>query len=140
MKPQILVVDDDPEIQSLFRLVLARNFEIIQATTGEQAVALALGSIPDLILLDVMLPDIDGFEVCRQLKADNHTSSIPVVLVTARSDVLSRVEELQLPVADVIRKPFGPRELLQCINEILGRIDVRRESNLVTQSATLSVI
>ncbi len=119
MKPHILVVDDDPDLQALFRMMLARNFELIPATSGEQAVALALGSIPDLILLDVMLPDIDGFEVFRQLKADHRTSAIPVILVTARSDVLSRVEELKISVADVIRKPFGPRDLLQCINKIV---------------------
>ncbi len=119
MKPHILVVDDDPDLQALFRMMLARNFELIQATSGEQAVALALSSIPDLILLDVMLPDIDGYEVFRQLQADHHTSSIPVILVTAKSDVLSRVEELKLPVADVIRKPFGPRDLLQCINKVM---------------------
>ncbi len=121
MKPHILVVDDDPDLQALFRMMLARNFELIPATSGEQAVALALDSIPDLILLDVMLPDIDGLEVYRQLKADHHTSSIPVILVTARSDILSRVEELQISVADVIRKPFGPRDLLQCINKVMGQ-------------------
>ncbi len=119
MKPHILVVDDDPDLQALFRMMLARNFELISATSGEQAVALALGAIPDLILLDVMLPDIDGLEVFRQLRADHRTSSIPVILVTARSDILSRVEELKIPVADVIRKPFGPRELLQSINKIM---------------------
>ncbi len=119
MKPHILVVDDDPDLQALFRMMLVRNFELIPATSGEQAVALALGSIPDLILLDMMLPDIDGIEVFRRLKADHRTSSIPVIVVSARPDILSRVEDLKLPVADVIRKPFGPRELLQCINSVM---------------------
>ncbi len=129
MKSHLLVVDDDLELQALFQMVLGRHFEISQAICGEPAIALALASIPDLILLDVMLPDIDGFEVCRRLKADSRTSAIPVVLVTARADVLSLVEEQKLPVADVIRKPFGPRELLQRVNKILQRTDVARESS-----------
>ncbi len=129
MKSHILVVDDDLELQALFEMVLERNFEISQAICGEPAIAFALASVPDLILLDVMLPDIDGFEVCRRLKADSRTSAIPVILVTARADVLSLVEEQKLPVADVIRKPFAPREFLQRVNKILQRTDVVRESS-----------
>ncbi len=126
MKPHLLVVDDDLELQALFRMILGRNFEISQAVYGEEAVALAFDSIPDLVLLDVMLPDIDGFEVCRRLKSENRTRSIPVMLVTARADVLSLVEEQHLPVADVIKKPFAPRELLQRVNRILQTSDVGR--------------
>ncbi len=128
MKPCILIVDDEPELILLLRMMLERNFDVIEATGGNQAIALARDSIPDLILLDVMLPDLDGFEVCRQLKADGHTYSIPIVFVTARSDVLSRVKELKLPVDDVIGKPFRPRELLQLINRILQRTAADRES------------
>jgi DNA-binding response OmpR family regulator len=131
MKPHILIVDDDLELQALFQMILGRSFEISQAVCGEQAVTCALDSIPDLVLLDVMLPDIDGFEVCRRLKADTHTRSVPVVLVTARADVLSLVEAQMLPVADVIRKPFAPRELLQRVNRILQRIEAGRESDML---------
>ncbi len=129
MKPCILIVDDEPELILLLRMMLERNFDVIEATCGNQALALARDSIPDLILLDVMLPDLDGFEVCHQLKADGHTHSIPIVFVTARSDVLSRVKELKVPVDDVIAKPFRPRELLQLINRILQRTDADRESS-----------
>ncbi len=129
MKSHILVVDDDLELQALFQMVLGRHFEISQAVCGEPAIAFALASVPDLILLDVMLPDIDGFEVCRRLKTDSRTSTIPVILVTARADILSLVEKQKLPVADVIRKPFAPRELLQRMNKILQRTDVARESS-----------
>ncbi len=121
MKPHLLIVDDDSELQDLFLMVLGRNFDISQAACGEEAVALALDSAPDLILLDVMLPDVDGLEVCRQLKADHRTSSIPVILITARANILNLVEEQKLVVADVVRKPFAPRELLQRINKILQR-------------------
>ena len=128
MKPHLLIVDDDLELQALFQLILGRSFEISQAVYGEQAVTLALNSSPNLVLLDVMLPDIDGFEVCRRLKADNRTRSIPVMLVTARADVLSLVEAQNLPVADVIRKPFAPHELLQRVNKILQRPGASRET------------
>lgn len=128
MKPHLLIVDDDLELQSLFQMILGRSFEISQAVCGEQAIALALASVPDLILLDVMLPDFDGFEVCRRLKADNRTRSVPIILVTAKANVLSFVEEQHLPVADVIRKPFAPRELVQRVNKILQRPDVGRET------------
>ena len=121
MKPHLLIVDDDPELQDLFLMILGRNFDIRQAACGEQAVAFALDSLPDLILLDVMLPDIDGLEVCRQLNANNRTSSVPIVLITAKANILSLVAEQKLVVADVVRKPFVPRELLQRINKILER-------------------
>ena len=124
MKPHLLIVDDDFELQELFRMILGRHFEISQAYTGVEAVGLTLQSIPDLVLLDVMLPDIDGFEVFRQLKADNRTRAVPVMLVTARADILSLVEAQNLPVDDVIKKPFAPRELLQRVNNILQRPDV----------------
>jgi putative two-component system response regulator len=129
MKPHLLVVDDDLDLLALLRMILGRNFEVSEAIYGEQAVTLALDSIPDLILLDVMLPDIDGFEVCRRLNADSRTRSIPVILVSARADVLSLVEAQQVSVADVIKKPFAPRELLQCVNRVLQRPDVSRETD-----------
>ncbi len=128
MKPHILIVDDDFELQELFRLILGRHFELSQAVTGEEALGFTLHSIPDLILLDVMLPDIDGLEVCRQLKSDHRTRSVPVMLVTARADVLSLVEAQNLPVDDVIKKPFAPRELLQRMNNLLQRPDASHET------------
>ena len=135
MRPHILIVDDDLELQLLFRIILEHDFEISQATCGEQAVALARASKLDLILLDVMLPDIDGFEVCRQLKADDRTSATPIIFVTARSDISSLVDQIKPPIEDVIKKPFGPRDLLQRINRIVQRPAVSREP-----SAHLSVL
>jgi DNA-binding response OmpR family regulator len=129
MKPRLLVVDDDPDLQALLRMILGRNYEVSEAVFGEQAVALALESIPDLILLDLMLPDIDGLEVCRRLKADSRTRSVPIILVSARADVLSLVAAQQLPVADVIKKPFGPHDLLQRVEQALPRPDVRRTTD-----------
>jgi DNA-binding response OmpR family regulator len=123
MNPHILVVDDDPELILLFRLTLELNFDVSEATDGVQALALARDSIPDLILLDVMMPGLDGFEVCRRLKADGRTGSIPIVFVTARADVLTHVEKLKIPVDDVISKPFRTRELVQRVNELLQRND-----------------
>ncbi len=134
MKPRLLVVDDDLELQALFRMILGRNFEVSEATCGEQAVTLALNSVPDLVLLDIMLPDIDGFEVCRRLKADRRTGAIPVILVSARVDALSLAEAQHLPIADVVRKPFVPRDLVQCVNRVLQRSDARRDTGQLQSS------
>ena len=134
MKPHLLIVDDDLALQALFRMILGRNFEVSEAVCGEEAVTLALSSVPDLILLDIMLPDIDGFEVCRRLKADRRTGSIPVILVSARVDALSLAEAQHLPVADVIRKPFVPRDLVQCVNRVLQHSAVRRDTGQLQSS------
>ena len=81
MKPHLLVVDDDVDLQAFLRLILGRYYEVSEAVCGEQAITLALDAIPDLILLDLMLPDIDGCEVCRRLKADSRTRSVPIILI-----------------------------------------------------------
>jgi DNA-binding response OmpR family regulator len=138
MKPHLLVVDDDLELQELLRIILERHFEVSQAVNGEQAVSLALHSTPDLVLLDVMLPDIDGFEVCRRLKSDNLTRSVPVMLVTARADILSLVEAQNLTVDDVLKKPFAPRELLQRVNKILQRPEVSQGTGRLQPIATVA--
>ncbi len=136
MKPHLLVVDDDLDLQALFRMILGRNFEVSEALCGEEATTLARDSSPDLILLDIMLPDIDGFEVCRRLSADSRTRAIPIILVSARADLLSLAEAQSLPVADVIRKPFAPRELLQRVNKVLQRSDVSREKDTQLRPST----
>src|SRR5512145_2050682 len=138
MKPHLLVIDDDVDLQALLGMILGRNFEVSEALCGEQAVTLALAAIPDLILLDLMLPDIDGFEVCRRLKADSRTRSVPIIVISARADVLSLVAAQQLPVVDVIKKPFGPQELLQRVNLVLLRADARPAPDKLRPSAALA--
>ena len=108
------------------------------APDGETGLEIAGRERPNLILLDIMMPGIDGFEVCRRLKADRRTGSIPVILVSARVDALSLAAAQHLPVADVIRKPFVPRDLVQCVNRVLQHSDVRRDTGQL-QSSVVAV-
>ncbi len=108
-RPKLLVVDDDPiNIQALYR-VFADDHQVLMATTGAQALQMCLTRQPDLVLLDVMMPDMDGYEVCRRLKADAATRGIPVIFVTAHNDSAAEAQGLDLGAADFISKPIHPK-------------------------------
>jgi diguanylate cyclase (GGDEF)-like protein len=107
-KQNILIVDDSPEVIRFLSMLLSDQASINFATRGEEGLALAHKLRPDLILLDVALPDIDGFEVCRRLKSGMDTSGIPVLFVTAGSDVASEVMGLEIGAVDFIAKPLNP--------------------------------
>jgi signal transduction histidine kinase len=112
-KATILAVDDNPESLALLATMLTRaGFRVLPADSGELALAAVAANPPDLILLDVHMDGIDGLEVCRQLKADEETRQVPIVLVSAFADMRERVEGLRLGAADYITKPFEPEELL----------------------------
>lgn len=104
----ILIIDDSPEVIRFLSMLLNDQANINFATRGEEGLALARKLQPDLILLDVALPDIDGFEICRRLKADTDTNGIPVLFVTAGSDVASEVMGLEIGAVDFIAKPLNP--------------------------------
>src|SRR5512134_328928 len=113
MKPRILVADDDDGLRQLLRLILAREgFEVFEAANGEQALALAVSVDPAVILLDVMMPGLDGYDVCRRLKSDRRTGDVPVVFVSAAEDMSRRNEAQHLGAAACIQKPIGPRDLV----------------------------
>ena len=120
MNSRILIADDDSGLRQLMRLILAREgFDVIEAANGEQTLALALVVDPALILLDVMMPDMDGYDVCRRLKTDRRTGRVPVVFVSAAEGVACRNETLKLGADDCIRKPIGPRDLVARIRTVL---------------------
>ncbi|CAG0933362.1 Transcriptional regulatory protein SrrA [Thermoflexales bacterium] len=122
MNSRILVADDDEGLRHLLRLILAREgFEVFEAANGEQALALALIVDPAVILLDVMMPGLDGYDVCRRLKSDQRTGNVPVVFVSAAEDVYRRNEAQQLGAAACIQKPIGPRELVARIKLVMNR-------------------
>jgi len=104
----ILIIDDSPEVIRFLSMLLSDQAGINFATRGEEGLTLAHKLRPDLILLDVALPDIDGFEVCRRLKMDLDTAGIPVLFVTAGSDVASEVKGLEIGAVDFIAKPLNP--------------------------------
>ena len=120
---RILVVDDESELRSMLRRYLqAEGFAVAESTTGQDAVARCKSSPPDLVILDVGLPDIDGFEVLRRIRSE---ADVPVILLTARTEEIDRVVGLTVGADDYVAKPFSPRELIARINAVLrrGRIE-----------------
>ncbi len=119
---RILVVEDEPEILELVRYHLAREgYRVCCATSGEEALDAVHRDRPDLVLLDLMLPGIDGLEVCRRLKGDPATRGIGVVILTAKSDEADVVSGLELGADDYLPKPFSPRVLVARIRAVLRR-------------------
>jgi two-component system phosphate regulon response regulator PhoB len=122
VKPKILVVDDEPEAVELVEFNLKQaGFDVVTATDGAQALKKAHASPPALIVLDLMLPEIDGLEVCKILRRDPATIGVPIVMVTAKAAEIDRILGLELGADDYITKPFSPRELVLRIRRILQR-------------------
>ena len=120
---KILAVDDDDSIRELLEMQLKRNgYETLTAADGQAALEQAAKA--DLVLLDVMLPGIDGFEVCRRLKADPSTQAIPIIMLTAKAEEIDKVLGLELGADDYMVKPFSVRELLARIKAVLRRSQV----------------
>ncbi len=122
---RILVIEDDPDIALSLRLKLERDggFEVQTAEDGARGLRMAVDRPPDLVLLDVNLPGMDGFEVCRHLRNEPATAATPVIMLTARIDESDRVAGLDLGADDYITKPFSPKEALARIRAVLRRSD-----------------
>ncbi len=124
MKPRILVIDDDPAIAELVCLNLElAGYDITRAADGIQGQALALQLLPDLIMLDLMLPRVDGFTVCQRLRRDERTASIPVLMLTALSQTQDKVEGFNSGADDYLTKPFEIEEMLARVRALLRRTD-----------------
>ncbi len=122
MKPKILVVDDEPDLLELIDVNLkAAGYSVLLAASGKEALRQAREAGPDLILLDVMLPELDGLEVCKGLRQDPATAAIPILMLTARASEIDRVLGLELGADDYVTKPFSVRELLLRIKNLLRR-------------------
>jgi two-component system alkaline phosphatase synthesis response regulator PhoP len=122
-KPNILVVDDEEDIRELVRLNLAREgYGVLTCETGEQALQIARSKLPNLIILDLMLPGIDGLEVCRKLKSDTKTSNIPILMLTAKGEESDIVAGLELGADDYVTKPFSGKVLVARVRRILRRM------------------
>lgn len=121
-KEKILVVDDEEDILELIRFNLVREgYKVLCAPSGEEAMNIAQLEIPDLMVLDLMLPGIDGLEVTRVLKNDSRTRDIPIVMVTAKGEEADIVTGLELGADDYITKPFSPRVLVARVRAVLRR-------------------
>ena len=120
---RVLIVDDDPDIARLVSYNLSQSgFDTVIAGTGREALRLAKEQPPALIILDLMLPDIDGMEVCRTLRAHDATSRTPIIMLTARGEEIDRVVGFELGADDYVMKPFSPRELVARVGAVLRRV------------------
>jgi len=122
MAKTVLVVEDDPDIAGLVRLALEReHFAVRTAADGAAGFELAVRDVPDLIILDVMLPHIDGFELCRRFRGSQKTSGVPILFLSAKSGEVDKVLGLELGADDYLTKPFSPRELIARVKALLRR-------------------
>lgn len=122
MKKKVLVVDDEKDIVDILKYNLEREneFEVFTAKDGREALELA-DSIPDLIMLDIMMPELNGFEVCKQLKSNPATSKIPIIFLTAKENEIDEILGLEIGADDYISKPISPRKVLARIKSVIRR-------------------
>ena len=118
---QVIYIEDEQEMIDLVRLILSRKgFEVIGATGGRDGLDLVRQKMPDLVLLDLMMPDMDGWDVYQQMKSDESTKEIPVIVVTAKAQSIDKVLGLHIAkVDDYISKPFSPQELVESVEKVL---------------------
>lgn len=128
-REKILVVEDEADLREVLSYNLARDgFRVLLAESGSEALRKARKEVPDLVLLDLMLPDVDGLEVCRRLKKDPLTASLPIIMVTAKGEETDVVLGLGVGADDYIAKPFSPRELVARVKAVLRRGPQREEA------------
>ena len=121
-KPLVLTVDDEEHITELIAMALGFNgFDVVRAASGRAALAEVEAARPDLILLDVMLPDLDGFEVARRLRQGQRATAVPIIFLTAKDTTADKVEGLRLGVDDYVTKPFSIEELIERVKAVLRR-------------------
>ncbi len=133
----VLVVDDEPNIQELARLYLEKDgYKVELASTGEEAIRKLELIRPSLVVLDIMLPDIDGFEVCREIRKK---SDVPVLMLTARKDDIDKILGLELGADDYLTKPFNPRELVARVKAILRRYAAGQRPGKLIEAGNLQI-
>lgn len=144
MAQTILIIDDDIDTLKLVGIMLERKgFRILASTTGEKGLNLAEKEIPDLVLLDVMIPDISGYDIARSIRSNPTTETIPIIMFTARSQVDDKVEGLEAGADAYITKPARPRELFAQVNSILKRSPLRASgpgAGMPTQGKEIGVV
>ena len=139
-KAKVLVVDDEPDALELVEFNLRNEgFEVSSAIDGNEALRKAREIIPDVIILDLMLPEVDGLEVCKIIRRNDVTSGIPIIMLTAKAGEIDRVLGLELGADDYLTKPFSPRELVLRIKNILKRRSSKEEEKDQIQAGILFV-
>ncbi|HEX3049947.1 MAG TPA: response regulator [Aggregatilineaceae bacterium] len=126
---KVVCIEDDPEMIDLVKMILTRKgFQVTGAMGGREGLQAIKQVQPDIVLLDLMMPDMDGWEVYQQMKADEHSKDIPVIVVTAKAQSIDKVLGLHIAkVDDYITKPFGPSELLSSVLRVLQEAGIEAE-------------
>jgi len=120
--PTVLVADDDTDVRGLVAYRLRRSgYQVVEARDGEEALRLALEHVPDLVVIDVMMPKLDGYEVTRRLRSEEATRRVPVILLTSRSQEADITSGFASGADDYLTKPFSPDELVARVRAVLGR-------------------
>jgi DNA-binding response OmpR family regulator len=139
-RPRILVVDDEPDTIELISFNLRNaGYEIVTAEDGAEALKKARASAPELIILDLMLPEIDGLELCKLLRGDPVTTKIPILMLTAKAAEVDRILGLELGAKDYVTKPFSPRELILRVRNLLAQGQAPEEKSDVFQIGELYI-
>ena len=139
-KGTILIIDDEKDLLELVRYNLEKDgFDVIVASDGASGLEIAQRHRPDLIVLDIMMPGMDGLEVCRQLRADARTNRIPVIMLTARATEADRIVGLEMGADDYVIKPFSPRELVARVKAVLRRLANQQEPPEMVRHGMVSI-
>jgi len=131
-KLKILVVDDQPEILEIIEDTLKENFEVLKAYNGNEALNKIKKEIPDLLILDYMLPDINGVEICKILRKDPLWIHLPILMLTGKGEIEDKIKGLESGADDYMVKPFSPKELLARINMLIKRSNINLDANPLT--------
>jgi len=140
MKARILAADDEPDALELIQVNLkSAGYDVITAADGNEALRKVRSVMPDLILLDIMLPEMDGLEICKTLRREKATAAIPIIMLTARAAEIDRVLGLELGADDYMTKPFSPRELILRVKNVLRRANVGADEAQLIQIGGLVI-
>ena len=132
MVAEVLVVEDEADIRRLIRLHLERDgFRCRTAGSGTEALRELAAVVPDLVVLDLMLPELDGLELCRRIRGDPRSAAVPIIMLTARADEVDRVVGLELGADDYMAKPFSPKELVARVRAVLRRSQQREAPRIL---------
>lgn len=136
----VVIVDDEPDIIDLVNIHLTKNgYRVRSFENGATVMEYLKTNLPDLIILDLMLPDSDGLEICKSLKKDDRFNNVPVIMLTARAEEMDRVLGLEIGADDYITKPFSPRELVARVKAVLRRIEKGTKSQKINIGGILDI-
>ncbi len=133
-QPRILIVEDDPDLSDMLGMYFRmQNYEVFTAALGREALAISAEEPLDLVVLDIRLPDIDGYEICRQLREQRRTQTTPIIFMTQKNDRVDRLQGLEMGVVDYVAKPFDNQELLLRVRNAIQRAEQAANLNSVTE-------